>query len=120
MFCGSIGRTSNGAQPVKGLGGLCRQLAGPLLAQFLFIGEFVRVGRIGHGHLVGEPRFLDLKRDRHIKNGPPMLDCHHPTGGEAAAVTNSVHGVEDGRFRVSAAQEIAVHGVGVAVFGHGA
>ena len=73
--------------------------------------ELLGGGHVGHGELVGEPHLVDVERGRQVEDGPPVLDGHHPAGGERPPVTDPVHLVEDGHGRVPRPEEVGVERV---------
>ena len=50
-----------------------------------------------------------------MNQGATILDGHHATRGEAAAIADAVNLVEDGRIHGAGSQEVAVQGVRPAV-----
>jgi hypothetical protein len=67
---------------------------------------------------MAEPFLVYLKRNGHVEDCAPMLDSDHPSGGEASAVANPVHGVEYRYLAVTGAKKVAVQGMGVAFLGY--
>ena len=52
-----------------------------------------------------------VERRLHVVDGPPVLNRHHPAGGEGAAVADAVDLVEDGHGRVAGSEEVRVERV---------
>ncbi len=91
---GGAGRTSRPAPPARAR---AARTSG---------GERLGVGHVGHGELVLEALLEVVERRRQVEDGPPVLDGHHPPGGEGPPVADAVDLVEDRDVRVAGAQEV--------------
>ena len=91
------------------------QLLPPRLEPLEERGERLGVGHLGHGELVVEALLEVVERGRQVEDGPPVLNGHHPPGGEGPAVANPVDLVEDRDVGVAGAQEVRVQRVDLAV-----
>ncbi len=75
---------------------------------FLPVGEALGRRRCGHFGLVFDAAFIDLERGGEGEDRLAVLDSCNPAGGEAPAIAQSIHLVDDGDSWVSGAQKIRV------------
>ena len=92
----------------------------PGTAQLVVAGQLFRAHDVGHGHLMGIARLLDMKRGQHGKDRSAVLDGLYASGGKASAVADVVDFIDDGGLHVARAQKIAVHGMRLLGRIHGA
>src|SRR5262249_22024349 len=71
----------------------------------------LRIGCVRHHGLVLRTLLLGLEGCGQVEDGLAVLDGDHAPRGEGPAVADAVHHVEDGRRRVSGAEEVGVQGV---------
>ena len=69
-------------------------------------------GTSGIGTWCERPLLVDVERRRHVEDGLPVLDGHHPPGGEGPPVADPVHLVEDGHVGVAGPEEVGVQRMG--------
>ena len=69
-----------------------------------------RIRRLG---LMLKPRLLGVEGGRKVEDGLAVLDGGDPPGGEASAVPEPVHKVDDGGCEIAGKDEVAVDGVGL-------
>ncbi len=80
--------------------------------------QVFRLRHIGHLDLMLHAFFHHLKRGRHGEDRLAVLDRHHTSGGETAAIANPIDFVDDRNRRIARAHEIAVKGMHMPVFDH--
>jgi hypothetical protein len=70
--------------------------------------QFLRSGDLRHFELMAEAGLVALKGYRHEEDGVPVLNGDDPPGGEALAVADAVHLIDDRHFRIAGEQEVGM------------
>jgi len=95
-------------------------LSGNMFADFFVELIWIRClfGRddIGHGSVMLEAGFFDLKRNRHAEDRAAMLDRDDPAGRKAASIADTVDFIEDRNLGIARAEKITLERMNVAIF----
>ncbi len=91
---------------------------GALAGQLQFRRQIIRANHLGHLDLVVETFLVVLEGAAQGEDRLAFLDRGDPAGAEAAAVAHPVHLVHHRHAGVAGTQEVAVHGVYVAIVLH--
>lgn len=110
------GARFDGLRCIQPLSMLCWDVFPDLLVVSGRIRCFLGRGYIGHGCMMFEPFFLDLKRNRHAENRAAVLDGNDSACGKAASIANSIDFVEDRDLRVTRPEEITLQRMNLAIF----